>query len=255
MTLSTRFDLAGYTVLLSALRSEGYRLRHFDDHGDPSRFDLLLRHDVDYCLSSAAAMGAIERAMGVSSTWFILVRSPLFNPFGADEAEVLQSLRLGGGRIGLQFDASYYGGFVHDLSALEDMAKGEIAALELASAGPVVAVSFHKPPPLLRDYEGCFAGRPHTSEPRFMRDILYCSDTLAKFSFGDPLHHARQTGGCAMQLLTHPIWWSESAMMTGLAKLDALAHRRADHTYGALERSVTAYNRPMAVGQVQGKPE
>lgn len=240
----TRFDLAGYKGLLLALGDEGYRTRHFDDPGAPARHHLLLRHDVDYCLASAAAMSATEIASGISATWFILVRSPLFNPFGAGEREILRSLRHGGGRIGLQFDASYYAGKEDDPLALEQEASAEIAALELASDGPVVAVSFHKPPSSLRDYEHSFCGRPHTSEPRFMRDILYCSDTLGRFSFGEPLAQARAAKGSALQLLTHPIWWSESAEVTGIDKLTALVRRRTSAIHDALERSVTAYCGP-----------
>jgi hypothetical protein len=240
--MATRFDFAGYGDLISDLRRAGYRIRMFDECASPDRGDLLLRHDVDYCLSTAVGMASIEADLGITSTWFILVRSPLFNPFGAGERELLRSLRHKGGRIGLQFDASYYPEAA-DVDALAQEAEDEIAALEIASAGPVVAVSFHKPPPCLRDFAAPFAGRPHCSEPRFVRDIIYCSDTLAEFSYGEPLEHARSTDLRAMQLLTHPIWWSEQSSIGGLAKLDRLAQRRADAALDAIERSVTLFNR------------
>ena len=197
-------------------------------------------------------MAEVEAARQIASTWFILVRSPLFNPFGAGERELLRSLRDGGGRIGLQFDASYYPDRLSDREALELAAHEEIAALETASGGPVVAVSFHKPPPLLKDCDRDFVERPHCSEPRFMRDILYCSDTLAQFSYGEPMDHARQTDLRAMQLLTHPIWWSGTAGMSGLEKLDALAQRRADLALEAIERSVTAFERASRPSQAKG---
>jgi len=252
--MATRFDFAGYEELIAGLLREGYLIRMFDDCISPTRGNLFLRHDIDYCLDSAVAMAEIERAQGVRSTWFILVRSPLFNPFGAGERMLLRSLRDAGGRIGLHFDASYYADAADDDDALQRAAAEEIEALEIASAGPIVATSFHKPPAFLREREATFAGRPHCSEPRFMRDILYCSDTLAQFSYGEPIDHARRTDLQAMQLLTHPIWWSGSSEMSGLAKLDALAERRANSALDAIERSVSAFTRVKHLTQSGGPP-
>jgi len=252
--MKTRFDLAGYRDLVANLLRMGYGVTTFDECASPKRGDLLLRHDVDYCLPTAVKMAGIEAAHDMVSTWFILVRSPLFNPFGAGERELLRSLRAKGGRIGLQFDAGYYPE-MSDVTTLEKAASEEIAALEIASAGPVVAVSFHKPPPCLRTHGELFAGRPHCSEPRFMRDIVYCSDTLAQFSHGEPLDRAHASDLCAMQLLTHPIWWSESAEMSGIAKLDALTRRRADAVLDAIEDSVTAFVRSTHRPALEGKPQ
>ncbi len=236
--MSRPFTLDGYAALIEAFKGLGYRCRSFDG-AKPGSGELRLRHDVDYCLRAAAAMAAGEAELGVTSTWFILIRSPLFNPFGAEERELLRSLRHGGSAIGLHFDASYYPDA--DLAVLEEAAAQEIAALELASGGPVVATSFHKPPPFLAALEQRFVDRPHTSQPAYMRDSLYSSDTLSRFGHGDPVDLARAAGLPPVHLLTHPIWWTGTEADDGLAKLDRLVEGRQQITVEAVARSVTAY--------------
>lgn len=232
------FTLAGYLKLIDEFRALGYRCRRFGDEA-PVRGDLYLRHDVDYCLRAAAAMADAEASIGISSTWFVLVRSPLFNPFGADERELLRRLRHDGGAIGLHFDASYYQD--QSIGALELAAAQECTALALASDGPVVAISFHKPPPALATLESHFAGLPHCSQPAFIRDSLYCSDTLARFGHGDPIVLARERAIPPVHLLTHPIWWTGDEDDDGLSKLDRFVEQRELITTAAVARSVTAF--------------
>lgn len=237
--MTSCFTLTGYARLLRELRNVGYSARSFATALSPSRGDLYLRHDVDYCLRAAADMARVEYEAGMFSTWFILVRSPLFNPFGADERELLRGLRNAGCDIGLQFDASYYETI--DVNLLEAYACEEVNALSVASDGPVVALSFHKPPACVHDRVAAFANLPHTSEPRFMRDALYVSDTLARFSYGDPVALGIAADCKPMQLLCHPIWWTGRSDMSGIDKLDALRELRDRLTDTALQRSVTAY--------------
>ena len=47
----------------------------------------------------------------------------------------------------------------------------------------------------------------HTYEPKFVKDIGYCSDSRGGWHHGHPLSHSSVKEGKALQLLTHPIWW------------------------------------------------
>ncbi len=239
MTACTEFSIPGYAHLIQNFLELGYVPRVFDDTVMMSDGDLLLRHDVDYCLQSACEMARAEEALGVQATYFILLRSPLFNPFGHGEAEILREISRLGGSVGLHFDASYYPGL--SVEQLEVEAKREAGILERLVNREIRTLSFHKPPLEVRSRAARFGGLVHSSLPMFMDDILYCSDTLGIFGHGEPLDKLEVQNRNPVQLLTHPIWWSESADLTGLEKLDRLFERRTRLTNQAIARSVTAY--------------
>ncbi|MBT3172708.1 MAG: hypothetical protein HN333_14900, partial [Rhodospirillaceae bacterium] len=71
----------------------------------------------------------------------------------------------------------------------------------------VPMISFHRPAPALQGREGRIAGRMHAYEPRFFREIGYCSDSRGAWRHGHPLDHAAVVKGKALQLLIHPLWW------------------------------------------------
>jgi hypothetical protein len=57
---------------------------------------LILRHDVDQCPRSALRMLAIERRLGVTSTWYFRWRTA--------RARVIETVRAAGGEVGLHYE-------------------------------------------------------------------------------------------------------------------------------------------------------
>ena len=68
----------GYAALITELRDRGYRLTSF--HEAKSTGSLIVRHDVDMSLQTAASFAAFEESISVRSTYFILMTSELYNP-------------------------------------------------------------------------------------------------------------------------------------------------------------------------------
>ena len=60
--------------MLEYLESCGYTSRNFDD-AEVGERHMLLRHDLDMSIDAALPIAEIERDMGISATYFVMVRN------------------------------------------------------------------------------------------------------------------------------------------------------------------------------------
>ena len=234
--MTADFTLAGYRALMDALLDRGYQARRFSD-ADPDKKNLVLRHDLDMSIQAALPMAEIEHDLGITATYFVMVRSEMYNPLSPRSLSGLEGLARLGHDIGVHFDASLYPG----VDSLDGAAEGECAALEAVTGRPVEFLSFHRPAEELQGLERKIAGRSHTYQPRFFNDMGYCSDSRGGWHHGHPLEHAAVAEGRALQLLTHPIWWHAGPGESVREKLDRFALGRFDLLRAELARNCQAY--------------
>lgn len=219
------FTVQSYSVMLRELLARGYRACDFHD-ARPELRDLILQHDIDLWPGYAVPIAEAEAALGVSASYFALATSPLYNPASPECRAVLRHLIALGHRVELHFDPA-----AADVGTDRDeAAERECAWLSCVAGRPVRMVSFHRPSPDLLNNPAPIAGRPHTYQPRFFSAMGYCSDSRGAWRDFAPLDHPSVAAGCALQLLTHPIWWRghgtpqdalESYLADRLAGLDA----------------------------------
>ncbi len=210
--MATDFTLDGYRALLEAFFTRGYEARGFDDVDLGSKH-LIVRHDLDMTIRAAVPVGELEHKMGVRATYFVLVRSELYNPFSAAGGRDLRRLVDWGHTIGLHFNALLY---PVDRASLDRGAASECAVLETIIGQPVKLVSLHRPGKsaqgkLICSAPGPLGGRRHADELIYFHDIAYRSDSRGGWHYGHPLDHPAVPEGRALELLTHPIWWTNSA--------------------------------------------
>ena len=232
------FTRDGYRALIAGLTARGYRVRGFADAmaGEPH---LILRHDVDMSLQAAVALGELEREIGVAAHYFVLLRTEMYNPHSdAGQAAVRRLIALGH-RVGLHLDASLY---ATDTEALDRAVGTECAILEQIAGAAVDMVSFHRPARGLLGHDRRLAGRRHAYEPAFFDRIGYCSDSRGGWHHGRPLDHAAVAEARALQLLTHPIWWSGDTPLPVQARLDAFATDRYRLLRDELARHCAAFD-------------
>jgi len=199
---SPYFSLPEYQALLQAILARGYRVRDFLD-ADASQPHLILRHDIDVWPAYALPMAEAEAALGVSASYFVLVSSPLYNAATADCRALLRRLIELGHRVELHFDAAGH----DDPQQRDAAAEAECTWLAALTGQQVRMISFHRPAADLLGNAANLAGRPHAYQPRFFREMGYCSDSRGGWLSGAPLDHAALASGRALQLLTHPLWW------------------------------------------------
>jgi hypothetical protein len=196
------FTLSGYQSLIASILARNYQLRSFHDVVPLSRH-LVLRHDVDQSLRSARAMADAESAQGWRSTWFVLVRTEMYNVFSRAAVADLRAMIAAGHEIGLHLDTTHYVG----TDEIETGASIECRMLEDMIGAPIRILSFHRPRPADLANDAPLAGRPHTYMARFTRGMGYCSDSRGLWRHGHPSEHPALNRGHALQLLTHAVWW------------------------------------------------
>ena len=231
------FTLQGYRALLDALVGRGYRACRFEE-ADPDDRHLLLRHDLDMSVRLALEIAEVEAELGLAATYFVMVRTEMYNPFSRSNVDAISRLIALGHEVGLHLDASLY---ETDLGDLDAGAERECRTLETMSGRPVDVVSLHRPAPHLQGLDRPIGGRPHAYQPRFFQAMGYCSDSRGGWHYGHPLDHPSVAGGRGLQLLTHPIWWVARAGESPAEKLDRFAFGRFDALRAELARNCDVY--------------
>ncbi|MES2984404.1 MAG: hypothetical protein V4735_04355 [Pseudomonadota bacterium] len=199
------FSPAGYGHLLTAIKTHGYRTIPFDaavQTTEPSR-RLLLRHDIDFSLDYAHAMATQEAAMGLTATYFVMLRSPMYNLMSRHNATRLRDIAAMGHAIGLHFDAAYNQGSERSLAA---WIRFEAETLSALAATPVTAFSLHQPSPEVLQQNILIEGLVNTYHPTQLAAFTYLSDSNRDWRGKDPIA-LMQAGTPHIHLLTHPMWW------------------------------------------------
>ena len=239
------FSLQGYGDLLRAFAARDYRVADFHT-ANPAQRHLILRHDLDFSLEAVLPLAECEVALGWRATYFVLVRSEMYNIHTPAAVSVLRALQAQGHEIGLHLDASLYGA---DRVGLEQAASQECAWLEDTIGTAVRCLSFHRPAPSLLDDDKPLAGRVHAYQRRFFRDMGYCSDSRGQWGHGALLDHRAVADGTALQLLTHPIWWAGSGTDDPVAVLDRFRDARDRALAQAIAANCEPYRGRAAKGE------
>lgn len=234
---SADFTLPGYRDLLEALAQRGYTASAFIDYGANDR-NLFLRHDLDMSVDAAIPVAEIESGLGITATYFIMLRDEYYNPYAPRSLRALYQLINLGHHIGLHLDAYVYD---NDLGNIDEAVERECAILESILGRPVKVVSFHRPSEALQGLDRPVGGRHHAYEPRFFQDIGYCTDSRGSWGYGHPMEHDAVREGSNFQLLTHPVWWDAGFGETVRERLDRLALRRFDLFRAELARNCGSY--------------
>jgi hypothetical protein len=244
------FTRANYRRLLR-LAKERYRFRTFTDFDREERF-VLWRHDVDASVHSALRLAEIESGEGVVSTYFLHLHSAFYNLLERPVAECVTRILQGGHRLGLHFDASYYGARAeHDLEAL---LAAERRLLGEAFGADVDVFSFHNPDAVTLGFvEWSYAGMVNTYARYFREEVGYCSDSNGYWRFRRLEDVLDDGTDQRLQVLTHPEWWQERPMPPRERVqrcIDGRA-RRTGEAYDAVLRGAGREN----VGSDTGDPE
>ena len=205
LTDAVTFSFDWYESFLREIRSEGYTFGRYGDSVAPGT--VLLRHDVDLSPRRARRMAEIEADLGIESTYFVLVASPMYNVLEANTRETLTEIADLGHDIGVHFSTHQY--WSPDAvpaaeAPIAERVRDERATLSTV-LDPIETVSFHIPPERVLRRE--FDAFPSTYEPRFFTDIEYHGDSDQRWR-GDPPDPAGF--GTKAQVLVHPGLWGET---------------------------------------------
>ncbi len=168
---------------------------------------VIWRHDVDFSLNRALALAKIESELGVTSTWFILLRSEYYNPLEVGASRVIEKIIDLGHTIGLHLDLSAYPD-VATSSELEAAVSFESGVLENAFDISISEFSFHNPNSRSETFNDVNVGRYLNASASYFRSAyVYASDSNGYWRFNSIPETIREAEERNLCILTHPVWW------------------------------------------------
>lgn len=202
---SMEFTYDWYAGFLADVQAAGYAFRSFDD--DLGRDDVVLRHDVDLSVDAALTMARLEAAQGVTATYFVLLSSPLYNPFRGAVRDAIREIASLGHHVGLHFSTHEYWDADEPPARdeLEARVDAELDGLATVTGERYDVVSFHKPPEWV--FGETYDGFTSAYAQRFFEDVEYVADSRMRWR-DDPPDVA--DFGDTVQVLTHPGLWSDA---------------------------------------------
>ena len=73
-----KFTYESYKGMIELLRTNGYEFVGYHDYERDGKC-VILRHDIDNSIEKAVALAEIEKALGVRSTYFVLLTTDFYN--------------------------------------------------------------------------------------------------------------------------------------------------------------------------------
>lgn len=164
-----------------------------------------LRHDIDFSPVNAARMAALEKQLGICSTYTVLLSGVYYNPFEKHVRKLIKEIKSYGHEVGLHFDPT-----VHDISdeaSLAEHIKKEASALENLVDAPISMFSFHNTTEFsMNCKEREYGGLLNAYSNFFHNDVEYTSDSNGYWRFRS-WNELLSENHKVIQVLTHPIWW------------------------------------------------
>lgn len=210
-----RFTLTDFVRFVSAFLDSGYRFADYEevarDRPTTGRV-ALMRHDIDFDVLAAERMAREEAKLGVRAAYFFLLRTPFYSVFNEAETQAIRSILAMGHEVGLHFDRGSYPREC-GTDVLAAACRKEADILGSWFGFTVKVLSYHRPGPV--EIEG-HAANSHpllnTYMPEFTRAIEYRSDSGGRWRYGHPFESPAFRSGNPIQILIHPIWWTEEPL-------------------------------------------
>ncbi|MDD5618129.1 MAG: hypothetical protein PHG69_03465 [Candidatus Omnitrophica bacterium] len=201
------FNFSHYKSVIKSALNSGYVFSLFEEYGRFNKKDkkiCLLRHDIDYVPLWSVDMAELEYKMGIRSTYFFQIDSPVYNVRRKEVCSAIKYIKSLNHAIGLHFDGGLNKGLT--LMAYSKRCKNEQRLLSKLIDLPDISkvVSLHCPNQELIGKK--IPGMISTYEPKFFTKIKYLSDSQGWYE--DCVCKIFKKGTYShLQLLIHPYLW------------------------------------------------
>jgi hypothetical protein len=168
---------------------------------------VIVRHDIDFDLKTAYEFSKFEKKLNITSTYYLLLTSPLYNPFSQKNSEMIQSMIRDGFEIGLHFDPMVYQG---SSKSLEIYFQKEVEMFESFFETKLRSFSQHQPSVKSHQIQTDLINAYHSD---IFSDNCYLSDSCFDFRGKNPVEFLKRSDKQLVQFLTHPAQWSEKGVL------------------------------------------
>ena len=202
-----QFTFDFYGQIINTLRENGYEIADYSDYAKSPR-TAILRHDIDFDIEKSAVMAEFEEKLGVSATYYVLLRSDFYNAFSYSSVQGLKKIMKLGGRIGLHFDEMCYPEAAGDADKVRDLIIYERDILSDMLGEEITTVSMHQPSRAILDAEMDIPGMINSYRSEYFRDMKYVSDSCR--CWREPVMDIiKSREHDRLHILTHALWWGD----------------------------------------------
>ncbi len=194
----------GYVQMLDLAKKRGYTFSTFAEVADASK-QIFLRHDLDMSLDVGLRLAELEAREKARSTYFVLLTSPLYNPFSASSRQTLRKIRDLGHDVGLHFDPMVHK--VEGKSELFASLDQEVNQLSMVLGEPVRFISFHQPSPWVLGEDIVGDNYESVYNSRFISKMRYISDSTGRWRAESIFELLERDSESHIQFLSHPGLW------------------------------------------------
>lgn len=172
---------------------------------------ILMRHDIDISIRSAYELAHVEADLGIRTTYFVQIRSPLYNLLSSVSLNMLEKIVALGHEVGLHAEIS------HPISDMRQNIINDVKMFcTMFPQGVPNIVSFHRVGNKIDDLAQLDLGEiRHTYEANYTKKIGYYSDSQGYWRFGHPLLSSYFDDRNDLHVLTHPEWWIAEGKSVG----------------------------------------
>lgn len=199
------FTLDAYRVLLERAQNSQYKFLAFSDQ---KRFVCnkvcLLRHDIDVDLGAALEIAKVEADLGIRATYFLMLRSPIYNLMSRSNTRLVQTILDLGHWLGLHYDEGFY---PDSRYMLEEWIRIEANILMNLFGQEIKVVSFHQPSSRVLSGEIKLTEFVNTYDSNDLAGFFYISDSNKVWKH-DPYQIVTESLWPKLHLLIHPLWWN-----------------------------------------------
>ena len=205
--MEMHYTYDGYKRLVEMLRRGGYSFCNYHDWMEVKR-PVVFRHDIDTNLDKATKLAELERTLGISSTYFVLLTSDFYNPHSLRSYVALKEILDCGHEIGLHFDETRYLGIKGNQEQMVKKIQYEAGVLSEMLGTRVSTVSMHIPSKETLDMDLEIPGMINSYGKVFFHGFKYLSDSARRWR--EPVLDIIQSGVYdKLHILTHPFWYND----------------------------------------------
>lgn len=200
------FTYKAYKELLELIKKNGYEITKFIDEKTQSGTlkRVIIRHDVDWSVEKAFEFASFENEQGVEATYFFLVRTDAYNVLSGKNTDLVKKIHGMGHDIALHFDEVVYrDGDISEYIKKETRLLGDLVGI------PIKSVSMHRPSKETLESNLKIDGLINTYSSVYFNEYKYLSDSRCRWR-EDAVEIIRSQSYKKIQLLTHPIWYTEA---------------------------------------------
>ncbi|MCR5590972.1 MAG: hypothetical protein K6F73_05510 [Lachnospiraceae bacterium] len=206
----SEFTFVFYAKIIQSLKENGYEIADYDNYRKYPR-TAILRHDIDFDIQKSVIMAEHEAALGVTATYYVLLRTDLYSVFSAASVAGLKRIMELGGKIGLHFDETCYPLVMGKSEEVKKLILSEKDILEDIIGTPVTTVSMHQPSRQIIEAELDIPGMINSYRSEFFREMKYVSDSCRNWR--EPVIDIIKSNEYdRIHILTHALWWHDEDM-------------------------------------------